>query len=181
MRLIRFAIYCWALLGYNLLVILWGAYVRATGSGAGCGAHWPLCNGQVIPDAVRSATWIEFTHRVMSGLTLAFAAGLAIWAWRAYRRGSPVRLGANLVLLFTVTEALVGAGLVLFSLVENNASVTRAVSVAIHLTNTLLLLGAVTLTAWWASGGEVPRIKGQGFTGLLLVLGLAGVLLVSAS
>ena len=180
-RINRFAWFSWGLLAYNLLVILWGAYVRATGSGAGCGAHWPLCNGQVIPEAVRAATWIEFTHRVMSGLTLAFAIGLAVWAWRSYNRGSPARLGASLVLFFTVTEALVGAGLVLFSLVEKNASVTRTISVAVHLTNTLLLLGAVTLTAWWASGGETPRIRGQGITGLLLVLGLVGIILVSAS
>ncbi len=180
-RINRFAWFSWGLLAYNLLVILWGAYVRATGSGAGCGAHWPLCNGQVIPEAVRAATWIEFTHRVMSGLTLAFAIGLAVWAWRSYNRGSPARLGASLVLFFTVTEALVGAGLVLFSLVEKNASVTRAISVAVHLANTLLLLGAVTLTAWWASGGEMPRLRGQGITGLLLVLGLAGIILVSAS
>ena len=43
----RFAKYAWGVLAYNLVVILWGAFVRATGSGAGCGSHWPLCNGEV--------------------------------------------------------------------------------------------------------------------------------------
>ncbi len=177
----RFAKFTWGLLGYNLLVILWGAYVRASGSGAGCGAHWPLCNGQVIPQATRVATMIEFTHRIMSGLTLVFAVGLAIWAWKAYAPKSSVRLGAGLVLLFTLTEALVGAGLVLFELVDKNASVTRAVSVAIHLANTLLLLGAATLTAWWASGGEIPRFRQRGPAAFLLVAGLVGLVLLSAS
>ena len=46
-----FARFAGAVLGYNLLVIVWGAYVRASGSGAGCGNHWPLCNGVVVPNA----------------------------------------------------------------------------------------------------------------------------------
>src|SRR5512141_2449588 len=100
MKLSKFAIFSWALLGYNLLVILWGAYVRASGSGAGCGAHWPLCNGVVIPQSAQLATMLEFTHRVMSGLSVLFAIVLVIWAWRSEPRGSRVRLGAGLVGLF---------------------------------------------------------------------------------
>ncbi|MEZ4640810.1 MAG: COX15/CtaA family protein [Caldilineaceae bacterium] len=49
MKLNALAKYSWGVLFYNLLVIMWGAYVRATGSGAGCGRHWPVCNGEVIP------------------------------------------------------------------------------------------------------------------------------------
>jgi heme a synthase len=63
----RFAIFAWAVLAYNLAVVLWGAYVRATGSGAGCGNHWPLCDGPVTPQTPAGATIIEFTHRVTSG------------------------------------------------------------------------------------------------------------------
>ena len=66
MQLNRFAKYAWGVLGYNILVILWGAYVRASGSGAGCGSHWPLCNGQVVPRAEQVGTLIEFAHRVSS-------------------------------------------------------------------------------------------------------------------
>ena len=45
----NFTRFAWLTLGFLILVILWGAFVRATGSGAGCGNHWPLCNGVVVP------------------------------------------------------------------------------------------------------------------------------------
>jgi protoheme IX farnesyltransferase len=173
--------YAWAVLAYNVGVILWGAYVRATGSGAGCGGHWPLCNGQVVPLSSQAATLIEFSHRVSSGLTLLAVLGLAIWAFRAYPKGHPVRLGAGLALFFTLTEALVGAGLVLFQLVAQNASALRAASVAVHLANTFLLLASLTLTALWASGGVPLRLRGQGWAAWGLGLGLVGVLLLGIS
>jgi heme o synthase len=173
--------YAWAVLAYNVGVILWGAYVRATGSGAGCGGHWPLCNGQVVPLSSQAATLIEFSHRVSSGLTLLAVLGLAIWAFRAYPKGHPVRLGAGLAVFFTLTEALVGAGLVLFQLVAQNASALRAASVAVHLANTFLLLASLTLTALWASGGVPLRLRGQGWAAWWLGLGLVGVLLLGIS
>ena len=122
MKLTNFAKFAWGVLVYNLLVILWGAYVRATGSGAGCGSHWPLCNGEVIPRAPQIETIIEFTHRLMSGLSLLLVILLLIWAFRAYPRGSIVRKGAVLCMVFIITEALVGAGLVLFEWVAHDAS-----------------------------------------------------------
>ena len=146
-----FAKYSWFVLGYNLLVILWGAYVRATGSCAGCGSHWPLCNGEVIPRAPRIETIIELTHRLSSGLSLILVVILFIWAWRSYPRGSLVRKGSGLVMVFILTESLIGAGLVLFEWVGQDTSTSRAVAISIHLINTYLLIGALTLTAWWAS------------------------------
>ncbi|HEX9013493.1 MAG TPA: COX15/CtaA family protein [Anaerolineaceae bacterium] len=181
MRSNRFAVYSWSFLGYALLTILWGAYVRASGSGAGCGAHWPLCNGVVIPVSAQTATLIEFTHRVMSGLTVLFAAVLVVWAWRAFPRGSRIRLGAGLVGLFTLTEALVGAGLVLFELVAKNDSLVRAASVAVHLVNTLLLVGSITLTAWWASGGNAIELRRNAAAARMLLIALALVMLLSAT
>jgi heme A synthase len=181
MKLSGFARYTWATLGYTVLVVLWGAYVRATGSGAGCGAHWPLCNGVVIPQAPSTAMLVEFSHRVTSGLTLALIGGLVFWAFRAYPKGHIVRTGAVFSGIFIVTEALVGAGLVLFQLVAQNASVERALSVAAHLTNTFLLLGALTLTAYWASGGGRLRWRGQGAARWLLGVGLVAVLLLGVS
>ncbi|MCZ7575412.1 MAG: COX15/CtaA family protein [Ardenticatenaceae bacterium] len=177
----RFASYAWSVLVYNLTVILWGAYVRATGSGAGCGSHWPLCQGEVVPRSPRIETIIEFTHRLSSGLALALVVGLLIWAVRAYPKGHRVRLGAGLAMLLMITEALLGAGLVLFKLVAENASMFRAVSVATHLANTFLLLAALTLTAWWASGGAPVRLKRQGGVGGLLGLALLGVLVLGVS
>lgn len=143
----RFAL---GVLVYNYAVILWGAVVRATGSGAGCGAHWPTCQGQVIPQAPQVATLIEFVHRVMSGLTVLLTAALVLWAWRAFAKGSRVRRGAGFSGFFIVTESLVGAGLVLFGLTAENATAARAGAIMVHLANTLLLLASFTLT-WWYS------------------------------
>ncbi len=153
MKRSRFARFAAFVLVYNLGIILWGAYVRASGSGAGCGSHWPLCNGDVIPRAPEVATLIEFAHRVSSGGAMLLIGVMLVWAYRAFGRRHPVRVGATLSAFFIVTEALVGAGLVLFSLVADNASLARALFMAVHLANTFLLLAALTLTAWWAYGG----------------------------
>ncbi len=160
----RFAAYAWGVLAFNLLVIVWGAYVRATGAGAGCGDHWPLCNGAVVPRGAGAKTLVEFTHRVTSGLALLLVVGLAVWAARAYRRGHPARRGAALSLVFIVIEALIGAGLVLLQLVADDASVWRAVYLSVHLVNTFVLVALLALTAWWAAGGGA-RLAGGGALG----------------
>ncbi len=157
----RFATFAWAVLAYNLAVVLWGAYVRATGSGAGCGNHWPLCNGPVTPQTPAGATLIEFTHRVTSGLDLMLVAALLLWASRAYPKRHRVRLGATLSAVFLVTEALLGAALVLLNHVARNASSSRAWSLSAHLINTLTLLACLALTAWWASGRAAVRLRGR--------------------
>jgi heme A synthase len=177
-RLARFA---WLVLAYNVGVILWGAYVRATGSGAGCGSHWPLCNGDVIPRAPSIATLIEYSHRLTSGLALISVIALAVWTWRARRRGHPGRTGAALSVAFMLTEAAVGAGLVLFALVADNASMARALFMAVHLLNTFLLLAALSLTAWWLSGGERLSVRGRGRTAAAVIIGCVAILLVSTS
>jgi heme A synthase len=156
-RLARFA---WFVLAYNVAVILWGAYVRATGSGAGCGNHWPLCNGEIVPRAPQLATLIEFSHRFTSGLALIAIAALAIWIFRACPPRHPARVGAVLSAILILTEAAVGAGLVLFELVADNATIARAMFVAVHLLNTFLLLAALTLTAWWVSV-EAPFVRSR--------------------
>lgn len=179
MRLNRFAKYAWAVLALNVLVILWGAFVRATGSGAGCGAHWPLCDGEVIPRAERIETLIEFIHRATSGLALAAVVVLLVWAWRAYPKGDAIRKGAVTAMVFMLLEAAVGAGLVLFEWVAGNLSVARVAVMPVHLTNTFLLMASLLLTAWWASGGSVPRLRGQGIDGRALAMALVAVLVLS--
>ena len=181
MKLSRFAIYAWGVLVYNLAVVLWGAFVRATGSGAGCGSHWPLCNGQVVPHSPELETLIEFSHRLSSGLAFLLTVGMLIWAFRAYPRQHAIRWAAGFSMLFMITEALIGAGLVVFQLVADNASIARALSIAAHLANTFLLLASLTLTAWWASGGEPFRLRGQGTLSGLLALGLIGLLVLGVS
>jgi heme A synthase len=181
MKLNRFAFYAWGVLAYNIFVILWGAFVRATGSGAGCGNHWPSCNGQIIPLAAPAVTLIEFTHRLSSGLALLLVVGLLGWAFRAYPSGHRVRLGAKLSLLFIIGEALLGAGLVLFELVADDASPTRTIVIAAHLVNTFMLLGVLALTAWWASGGPPVRWRDQGWPGWALWAGFLGIAILGAS
>ncbi|MEJ5369913.1 MAG: COX15/CtaA family protein [Bryobacteraceae bacterium] len=150
----RYARFAWATLGWNFLVILWGAFVRATGSGAGCGSHWPLCNGEVIPPSPTTQTLIEFTHRLTSGLALLAVLALVWFARRLWPAGHPVRRWAWISLAFILCEALLGAGLVLLEYVERNASAGRALYLCAHLTNTFLLLAALAATAWHSAGGQ---------------------------
>ncbi len=173
-------------LGYALFVILWGAYVRATGSGAGCGDHWPLCNGEVIPRPERIQTVIEFFHRLTSGLSLVLVVSGFFWARRVSLPGSGVRRIAGLSVIAIVLEALLGAGLVLLKLVEFDQSVARAVSIALHLVNTLFLVSSLTSLAWSASREEnfnsaaKPFLPGsrlfRSTLGLFLVLGASGAI-----
>ena len=149
----------WGVLGYTVLVILWGAFVRASGAGAGCGDHWPLCNGEVVPTAPALNTVVEFGHRVTSALAGLAAVALAAVVWRGSGRGHPARAAALASVFFMVTEGAIGAALVLFEYVAYNPSIGRAVWMAAHLTNTFLLLGALTLAAWWAEGRPAPTLR----------------------
>ena len=181
----RLARYAWLTLAVNVAVVLWGAVVRATGSGAGCGRHWPRCNGQVMPTLHSAKTMIEFSHRLTSGIALLMVVGLAVWAHRRRAAQPAVRRPAVASLVFMILEALLGAGLVLLRLVELDASVTRAISMALHLTNTFFLLGALTWTASaatfetrpsWGRAPSLARVVVLGSTVLLLVTGVTGAI-----
>jgi protoheme IX farnesyltransferase len=173
--------YAWGVLVWNALVALFGAYVRATGAGAGCGAHWPTCNGEIIPRAPQVETLIEFTHRATSGLAFLAVLALLILALRTLPKGHPARFGSGLSMFFMITESLVGASLVLFGWTAHNVSAARAVVQMVHLANTYFLLAALTLTAWWASGGAPLRLRGQGAVGLALLLGFLALLFLGMS
>lgn len=147
----RFARFAWIVLGWNLLVILWGALVRATGSGAGCGSHWPLCNGAVVPRSPETSTIIEFTHRTTSGLALLAVIGLVWLACRTFPKEHLARKAAWISLVLILVEALLGAGLVLLNYVEQNKSLGRAIYLSAHLTNTLLLVASLTFSALFAA------------------------------
>src|SRR3954464_1313339 len=155
----RFASYAWFVTALTLAVILWGAFVRASRSGDGCGAHWPLCNGTVVPDATHAKTLVEFAHRATSGVAFLLVVGLVVWAFRAFGRGHAVRAGSVASGVFIVTESLIGAGLVLLRLVADNASVARALYLSVHLVNTFLLVAALALTAWSATEESAARVR----------------------
>lgn len=174
----------WSTLVANLFVILWGAWVRASGSGAGCGNHWPTCNGTVIPQSPTMHTIVEFTHRVSSGLALILVVMLVLATRRAFAPGHRARRSAVASLVLICIEAGIGAGLVKFELVASNATLARGISLGIHLVNTQFLLTAIALTAWWAAGNSaftpalVRRYRGAfalAFTGLIAV-GMAGAI-----
>ena len=139
--------FAWGVLAYFIAVILWGGLVRATGSGAGCGDHWPLCNGTVMQHSARIDTMIEFTHRITSGLSFFSVVGLLAWTFARTKRGHLARAASVATVVFTLIEAALGAFLVKLGLTAQSQSPLRAPYLALHLTNTLLLLAALTLTA----------------------------------
>jgi heme A synthase len=177
----RVARVAWAVLAYNVAVIVWGAFVRATGSGAGCGRHWPLCNGEVVPRAQSTATLIEAAHRATSGIALIAVVGLLILTFVKLPRGHRARKSAAFATAFVFGEAIIGAGLVLFELVAHDASMKRALSMILHLGNTFLLLGALALTAWWTTSQEGPRTRGPLVLRVAVGVALTSVLVLAGS
>src|SRR5688572_2756199 len=171
--------YAWVALAMTVLVIVWGAVVRATGSGAGCGSHWPLCNGDIVPLAPTVSTVIEFVHRVTSGLVMVMAVGLVVMARRTFPAGHLARKWAWISLLFMVIEAAIGAGIVLLKLVEGNTSALRAGYVGGHLVNTLLLVAAMTTTIWVARSQPRMAERSRAMSGFTVAM--AAMLLVAAT
>src|SRR5579863_1612355 len=143
--------FAWGVLVYFIAVILWGTLVRATGAGAGCGNHWPLCNGTVMQHSPRVDTMIEFTHRITSGLSFFSAVGLLMWTFLGTARGHLARAASIAAVAFTLVEAIIGALLVKLGLTAQSQSPLRAPYLALHLTNTLILLAALTLAAHFLS------------------------------
>jgi cytochrome c oxidase assembly protein subunit 15 len=176
----------WASVAVTLAVILWGAYVRASGSGAGCGSHWPLCNGEILPRPKTMETIVELTHRLTSGAVGLMTVLLLIWAFVALPKRHPARAGAVASLVLMLNEGAVGAALVLLEHVAHDKSAARAVWTSLHLANTFLLLAALVCTAYWAAPtGErvprMPRLAGQGAAPALLGAAVLGVLLTGVS
>lgn len=172
-----------ATLVVNVGVILLGALVRATGSGAGCGRSWPSCKGTLVPE-LEGATAIEFAHRASSGLALIM---VAVLVWRVFRlteSGHPARIGAVASGISIVIEALIGAVIVLAEWVADDASIARVISVPIHLVSTFVLLGGLVLTVFWLSGGgrlrraALPRLSRSWIliaVGMLMIGATGGV------
>lgn len=178
-----FARFAWGVLVYNVLVILWGAFVRATGSGAGCGSHWPTCNGSVVPREPGLKTLIEFGHRASSGIAALAVVALVVAAWRVFPKGHRVRKTAAASAVFIAGEVAIGAGLVLLELVAHDASMKRGLSMCLHLVNTFLLLAALVLTAWWsaperrasdATGARAVKVFFWLSAALLVLTGVTG-------
>jgi heme a synthase len=186
LKLTRFARYAWFVLAYNLLVIIWGVFLRASKSGDGCGQHWLTCHGEVIPSAPELKTVIEFSHRITSALDGLVVIGLLIWAFLLWKSSKSVK--NNLVLkmavgsfLFVIVEGALGAGLVLTGNTAETLTAARPFWMAGHLITTLVLLAFLSLTAWFASGGKLFNFKAKPQILLLLGLAVLGILFVGMS
>jgi heme A synthase len=178
----RFTKYAWSVVAYTILVILWGAVVRATGSGAGCGNHWPDCNGQVIPRPEEIETLIEFSHRLTSAFAGVLVIILLIWAFRLKPVQRFVRRMAILSFVFILIEGALGAALVRLELVGDNASTARAVMIGLHLMNTLVLLAWLSLTAWGAQRNmDRVRFDASGWMGAGVLIALFAYMVMSAT
>lgn len=178
----RFAQFAWFVLAWNILVILWGAWVRLSFSGDGCGAHWPLCNGSLVPSLSSEVkTWVEFTHRIMSAIDGFLVLGMAIWAFMIFGRGALERKIGLIALFFTFTESMIGRQLVKKGLVAQNDSIERAIWLGIHLANTFILIGSVALLAAYGSGFKRPQWKGQGPIICAMAFGLVALLVLGVS
>ena len=180
-KLDKYARYAWFVLAYNVVVILWGVFLRASKSGDGCGQHWLTCHGEVIPSAPEMKTVIEFSHRLTSGLAFFAVLILLIWTFRKYAKSSIVRKTAVVSFIFIITEALVGAGLVLTGNTAEALTDARPFWMAGHLINTFILLAFLSLTAWFAGGGRPFNFNAQPKLLFLLVLAVLGILFVGLS
>jgi heme A synthase len=178
---LSFTRFSWCVLAYNLAVILWGAFVRASGSGAGCGSHWPDCNGEIVPVAPSIATMIEFTHRITSGLALLLVVVQWVWAFRQFPKRHWARRAVSASMFFMVMEAALGAGIVLFEYVADDASLGRAGWMALHLVNTFLLVASLALTAWFADDRGDAQLDFKGGLGLWFFIGASALLVTGAA
>ena len=158
----QFSRYVWGVLIYNLVVILWGAYVRVSFSGDGCGAHWPLCGSALIVPGIKAPQAIEYAHRISTGVVIPLILVQWFCAFRLFPKGHMARAGSVACCAFTFSEALIGAVLVLYNLVAHNPSVYRALADSMHLVNTFLLVASLTLTAWWSEGRPPLGLRNQG-------------------
>ena len=139
--------FSWGVLAYFIATILWGTVVRATGSGAGCGEHWPLCNGTVMQTAPTVQTMIEFAHRITSGLDGVLILVLLVWTFRGTGKGHLARWVAAASVFFTITEGALGALLVKLGYTAQSHAPMRAPFLALHLANTLMLVAVIAMTA----------------------------------
>src|ERR1700751_1656895 len=178
LRFSSVARFAWLVVAYNIAVTLWGAYVRATGSGAGCGSRRPLCNGQLVPSAAQSQTLIEFTHRVTSAVALVLVFVLVVWCWIETSKGDCVRRAVVCSAILLLNEALLGALLVLLDYVGVDKSAGHAVFLCLHFGNTLLLLAALALTARGLSNRERSMWVAKLPELIVIGIGLAAVMAV---
>lgn len=177
----NFARYALFVLVLNVVVILWGVFLRASLSGDGCGQHWLTCGGEVVPSAPQFKTVVEFTHRLSTGLVFFAVLFLYVLSRRRFARNHPARKNAFLSFAFIIVEALIGAGLVLTGNTAGNYTPTRPLWTMAHLITTFSLLAVLTLAWRFAAGGRTFNFLAPRRVLLLILIGAAGIFLVGMS
>jgi protoheme IX farnesyltransferase len=132
-------------LAFGLIVL--GGIVRITGSGMGCGDHWPLCNGEWFPP-LDLPTLIEIGHRWAAALVSVVVLCTTLVAWRYHRSEPLVRDPATVAFVLLVVQVLLGAVTVKLAL--------PPWVVITHFANAMLLLAALIVTGLRASGHTRP-------------------------
>jgi len=147
----RFTRLAWTAATFTYLLIILGAIVRITGSGLGCGEHWPLCNGKLLPP-LDLPTMIEYGHRLAAAAVSGLVAALAAYAWWLRQgagspKGVPDGPGeqyppdrtAYVALVLLLVQVLLGAVTVKLSL--------PPWTVILHLGTAMLLLATLMVAA----------------------------------
>ncbi|RYG39600.1 protoheme IX farnesyltransferase [bacterium] len=181
MKTTRFGNYVWAVLIYNLLAVAWGVYVRASGSGDGCGTNWPLCDGGHIPLNGMQAKLVESSHRISTGLVGVLVAIMLYKAFQIFPKGHTARKASVGAMFMTLLEGGIGASLVKFKLVTDNPSTARATIMGFHVVSTFLLLGCIAVVALLASGAPTVKVKGQGPVAVMILAGLLSTCFLGVS
>lgn len=143
----------------SLLVIFWGAFLRFTYAGDGCGTDWPLCHNQLVPTQSSKEAWMEWFHRLTSSLFGLMVVFLCIFSFHSLPKKHRARWGCVLILFFTITEALIGAALVMTGLTGLNSSLLRPLVLSAHLVNSLFLVGSIVLTFRFIREDVIPIRK----------------------
>ena len=185
-KLDRFAKYAWYVLAWNVVVIVWGVFLRASKSGDGCGEHWLTCNGELIPSAPQFKTVIEFSHRMTTVIDGFLMLILLIWAIRIWqkmrdRRSRIILYSVIGAVFFVITEAAVGAGLVLTGNTAVAVTDTRPFWAMGHLVNTFVLLVFLVMTVWLAKRERQFGPRPERKVVVLVAIAFAALLLVGMS
>ena len=160
----RFTTLAWSAAACTYLLIVLGAVVRITGSGMGCGDHWPLCNGHLFPPLNEIGTVIEWSHRLVAALVSILVVGLAAYDWWLNRPSGRLAVRPSFVALaLLIVQVLLGAITVKLEL--------PAWSVVLHLGTAMLLLATLLV----AASGKAPGFR-PGLAVVVTVLAFITVL-----
>ena len=178
-HLTYFRSYVWGLLIFTVAVIISGDIVQSTESGAGCGDSWPKCEGSLVPAIENIHTAIEFIHRALTSVLSVGYLGLLVWSYLLFGRRHLVWRSVLFSSFVLLLEIFIGAALVFFGWVEDDASWGRVIVDSLHVVNTLILLASLVLILFWASESENRSISKEYSRGRFLIAAIGIVMVIT--